>query len=87
MAARHQRKYQRAAAGTELIHQAIQFHGDADLFVAENATVFATLYKDDKTASAFPAVSSIQAGSGAEAAGDPARVLARAQAQGLALSR
>jgi hypothetical protein len=54
----------KAPAGAGMVKQSIQFHGDADRFVAEKATVLATLYKDNKTATQFPAVSSIQVGSG-----------------------
>ncbi|WP_052201088.1 Ig-like domain-containing protein [Terriglobus sp. TAA 43] len=50
--------------GAGLVRQAIQFHGDADQLVADNADVFATLYKDAKTATQFPAVSSVQFGTG-----------------------
>ncbi|NUQ30798.1 MAG: Ig-like domain-containing protein [Acidobacteriaceae bacterium] len=51
-------------AGAGLIQQAIQFHGDADLFAAGKATVFATLYTDPKTATPFPAVSAVTHGAG-----------------------
>ncbi|WP_263418332.1 Ig-like domain-containing protein [Terriglobus albidus] len=51
-------------AGAGLIQQAIQFHGDADLFTADKTTVFATLYTDAKTATQFPAVSSVTLGAG-----------------------
>jgi hypothetical protein len=54
----------KAPAGAGMIQRAIQFHGDADRFVAGKAIVLATLYRDDKTATQFPAVSSIQVGSG-----------------------
>jgi hypothetical protein len=54
----------KAQAGAGLVQRAIQFHGDADRFVADKAIVLATLYRDDKTATQFPAVSSIQVGSG-----------------------
>lgn len=50
--------------GAGLVRQPIQFHGDADEFVANNANVFATLYKDAKTGTPFPAVSSVQLGAG-----------------------
>jgi hypothetical protein len=50
--------------GAGLARQAIQFHGDADKFVADNANVFATLYKDAKTATQFPAISAVSLGAG-----------------------
>jgi hypothetical protein len=51
-------------AGAGLVKQAIQFHGDADRAAAKNATVVATLYRDNATPTQFPAVSSIRVGSG-----------------------
>lgn len=54
----------KAPAGEGMVQRAIQFHGDADRFVTEKAIVLATLYGDAKTATQFPAVSSIQVGSG-----------------------
>jgi Bacterial Ig-like domain len=54
----------KAPAGAGLYQQAIQFHGDADRFVANKATVLATLYSDDKTSTQFPAVSSMLIGNG-----------------------
>lgn len=54
----------RAPAGAGMVQQAIQFHGDADRFVSDKATVLATLYRDGRTATRYPAVSSIQVGSG-----------------------
>ena len=51
-----------ASAG--MVQWAIQFHGDADRYVAGKAVVLATLYSDGKTATEFPAVSSMQVGSG-----------------------
>ncbi|SDE64875.1 Ig-like domain-containing protein [Terriglobus roseus] len=52
------------SVGAGLVRQAIQFHGDADLLVPDNANVFATLYKDAKTATQFPAVSTVSLGAG-----------------------
>ncbi|WP_446742622.1 Ig-like domain-containing protein [Silvibacterium acidisoli] len=54
----------KAAAGSGLVQRPIQFHGDADRFVSEDATVLATLYKDGKTATPYPAVRSLHVGSG-----------------------
>ena len=54
----------KAPAGAGLVQRTIQFHGDADRFVADNAAIIATLYSDNKTTTQFPAVSSIQVGSG-----------------------
>ncbi len=51
-------------AGAGLFQQAIQFHGDADRFVADKASVLATLYNDSRTATQFPAVSSMHVGNG-----------------------
>jgi len=54
----------KAPAGAGLFQQPIQFHGDAFRFVADKATTLASLYSDDRTATKFPAVSSMQVGSG-----------------------
>ncbi|HTJ31243.1 MAG TPA: Ig-like domain-containing protein [Acidobacteriaceae bacterium] len=51
-----------AAAG--LVRQPIQFHGDADRLTGNQATVLATLYRNDRTATVYPAVSYGQVGSG-----------------------
>jgi hypothetical protein len=51
-------------SGEGLFKQPMQFHGDASRFVASGATTLAALYSDDKTATKFPAVSSMQVGSG-----------------------
>ena len=50
-----------AAAG--LFQQPIQFHGEADRYV-EGATSIASLYDDEKVATKYPAVSSMQVGAG-----------------------
>ncbi|WP_187142989.1 Ig-like domain-containing protein [Terriglobus albidus] len=50
--------------GAGMIQQAIQFHGDADRLIADNATTFATLHTDAQTATQFPAVSAVTFGAG-----------------------
>lgn len=54
----------KAPAGAGLFQQPMQFHGDASRFIADGATTLAVLYSDDKTATNFPAVSSMQIGNG-----------------------
>ena len=54
----------KAPAGAGLYQQPMQFHGDAFRFVADGATTLASLYSDDRTPTKFPAVSSMQVGSG-----------------------
>lgn len=51
-------------AGAGLLHRPIQFHGDADRLSADHATILATLYSDKRTATQFPAVSSLPVGKG-----------------------
>jgi len=54
----------RSPGGAGLVQQPIQFHGNAEQWIAPNATILAWLYKDSRTATDFPAVSSISFGSG-----------------------
>lgn len=54
----------KSPAGAGLFQQPMQFHGDASRFVADGATTLAALYSDDKTATGFPVVSSMQVGGG-----------------------
>ncbi len=57
-----------SAPGAGIFAQTMQFHGAADLYTLNGATVFATLYSDSATSTTFPAVTWVNSGAGQAAA-------------------
>lgn len=50
--------------GGKFVQEPIQFHGDADRYIADKAKIVATLYNSEKIATQNPAISSTSLGSG-----------------------